>query len=270
MNLLKRLLYGGRPVLRDYEQIVLDALSRRLTDAGGAILKAQLSVLDVVQRASNDKLVTFYFADNVLLFPNTEPELHVARALLSVGGSEVDCDVMFHRGRLSSLEFHRSPRNIAGPNVSCRRVDLFGDPMQTQISASGEVPLIQATLLANVTTRVHVRSVEPPAAEHVRAKALALMEKATLPVDYVDLLSQTDGFTSGMWRFAGTNVRTIVLPDVTYYVLAERLDSQAAICAINSKKPALILYDELDDRPEPWTGTFIDLFVTVATRDKDE
>ena len=115
-RLVSWLVYGGSRTLRDYEQRVLDFVAESLSAEDRHALAEQLAGLDHLKRLHGDRMVTFYFErpEALPLLSNEGLEQKLATVLLEAGRKRVRATMVSHRGRLSSLEFSKSPTDLEG------------------------------------------------------------------------------------------------------------------------------------------------------------
>lgn len=117
-QLLRKLVFGGTRRFRDYELTCIVELRKKLPPDCASRLEAQLADERwLLQRSAKDRMVIFDFSRDqagLTLMPNTEPELRVATVTLGSGSAAnaIKCDIVFHRGRISSLEFSDSPSHL--------------------------------------------------------------------------------------------------------------------------------------------------------------
>jgi hypothetical protein len=260
-KLLNRLIYGGTTHLRPYEQECLSAWERNLTGEAQAILRKQLARFDLIQRNSKDKIVTFYSAADPsfrnwpadALFPIKDDEICIARATLfgNTGGrrTQIKADIVLHRGRLSSLEFTRSPPVSLEVERHQTTIQTFCDPMKA--GGATTVPIS----LQDLTGWVHDWAVEHKA-EHLRApltpadrNGRVAQIDAVLPDDYLDIVAQTEGMKFAQCVLLGlSEIRRIVRPGESYYVLAEIEDKgEVAVVQGTERKALVYLAQENDD-----------------------
>lgn len=269
--LFRKLLYGGEASLRGYERRCADRIAEALAADARTILAEQLATIQWTQRFSGDKLVTVRFpgdpaSPDVRLFPNRTEELYAARAFLKPdSGGSLRCDLVFHRGWLSSLEFNRPPRpGLDGP-FRCDRVVWFADLM------AGEPPPVApgegGLLLARIRAEVAVSEIESPAAPEAVARYLEWLD-AGPPDDYVSLLRETNGFRVGKWRFLGTAARRVPQEDGSCVLLAE--EPRRGVCLREgSTAPQVWFYDAIEDDVAPAGESFVEAFLAALSGTAD-
>jgi hypothetical protein len=223
------------PPLRPLEKILVDALVATLSPEAASIVTRQVQAVNRVQRHSSDKEVNLYLVrrgkptrEGVPLFPMAVPEVKLATITYAVIGEPRPSRVDFWlaNGRLFSLAFHESPKKVSPSEVEIRDVKLLVDPM-VPAEAPEPRPLTAAALtgwLAEWAHRWQVSDLREPLPPEERAKKLGQIG-ATVPSDYGELLSQTDGLEIGGCRvYSLSDMREVVMPDATYYILAEMAD----------------------------------------------
>lgn len=261
-RLLKRLLYGGSSSLRKLEASCLTCLRNALPPQAREILESQLHSIDLIQRFSDEKLVVFHLAEKqARLFPNRSPELYAAKLIIPRKSQKsLVCEFVFHEGRISSMEFNRSPRAIGPSAVICTGIELLEDLMtspRVEVSSTGG-----GRMLAAVREQAKVDNAIGPEPLEKQQLLLQRVGAFAAPDDYAELLSETDGFVADGWLFMGTRARKIVLSDRTYFVAAESVDGQTALCFRDGEqKLIIVVYNEVDDREEPAGDRFIEAFI---------
>jgi hypothetical protein len=123
VSLLRRaagfLIHGGSWTLRPYETRVIDETKSLLSATDARALEAQLDSLDHVKRTHADRMLTFYFQQAPALpkLADRSTEHCLARFRLSAGAAALTAQVFSHRGLLSSIEFAKDPKPLAGAAV---------------------------------------------------------------------------------------------------------------------------------------------------------
>lgn len=261
---LRRLLYGGSSRFREYEGEILSYFVQHLPPHARDVIGLQLEAVETIQRFSEDKLVVVHLQSTQLpLLANAQPELRVARVKLGdTAGKTLQCAVVFHEGKLSSLEFNRTPRGLALP-IKLEHVDILADVASEGRNAEEKegTPALTDGLLSRLQTAIPLTHVLPAAPAGERERFLRSLPM--VPTDLAALLEASNGFVSGRWRFMGTAARTIVLPECTYFVLAEREDSHAALCVTEAQN-RVVYYDEVDDDETVAGPGFGEAFVTAV------
>jgi hypothetical protein len=277
---LRRLMYGGSARLRGYEAACLGAWSRSLPPEGREVLAGQLARFSMVQRQSGDRLVMFHDLDDRdyagwpadTLFALRAQEQRAASVwLLSAqGGQRLRCDVVLHRGRLSSLEFARAPAPLfpgaaaesvplaqAGGAGEVEGVRVDGveprlDPLQPQPAPAGRPPAVEALTgwLREWAARWNVEGLKAPLSPAER-EAWVKEAGVVLPAGYLDLVAQTDGARVGPVTVYGLgDVRRVLLPDRTVWLLAD-VPGQGELGVIEEEPGAGLFFFGESDEPEP-------------------
>jgi len=272
--LLRRLLFGGSTRLRDHERRMLDCFGQALPDEARRRLEAQLGALRNVQRFAKGKMVTFHLkeepASEDLLFPNRSPELYAARLRVKPPGQSlrITCDLVAHRGRISSLEFSRPPDPVQSGELECGKVEVLEDLLAAARPAPAAAPAVAlGENLKRLASRGELSGVEAPAPEVERVRFLERLG-AAVPNDYVRLLAETNGFEVGGFRFLGTRARRIVYPDSNYQLLAE--DGQTALAVREGQEfPTLLVLDQIYESVREAGASFVDAFLGVRERPRE-
>jgi len=258
-RLLAHLIYGGTTRLRPYEQACVERLKALLPHDGVSLLEGQLSTVELIQRFSNDRLVLVHFAESskgsVPLFPNRSEEFRAARVQLRpMSGGAVTADVVFHVGKLSSIEYSRAPRKALEAGFTIEAAKLLEDLMAeapTDLQPSEVQP---GSLLAEIGRHGRAEHIIGPAPEKTVAAFLSMV--GAVPADYGTLLSETNGFSAGEWRFMGTRARRVILPNRTLWLVAET--SEFALCfEESSADPSVLLYDQIEDECRAMGEAFV-------------
>jgi len=224
-----------RPPLRPLEIKLIDALGAALAPEASRLLVKQVDAVNRVQRHANDKEVNLYQIrrgrvsfEGIPMFPLTTQEAKLGTVTYKVTGESRTRRVDFWlvRGHLFSLQFRESPRGIDAEQADIRDVKLHADPM-VPVAAPQPRPLSAAAMtgwLAEWAHRWQVSDLREPLPPEERAEKLGQIG-ATVPSDYGELLSQTDGLEIGGCRvYSLSDIREVVMPDATYYILAEMAD----------------------------------------------
>ncbi len=270
-RLLVRLIYGGSSKLRPYEQACLDYWKDSLPAEAICILNRQLKRFDLIKRYSKGKLVVFYWSDDWSfsswpaedLFPQHGEEVRVARIKLSVfsGGKKrnLKVEIVFHRGRLSSLEFNAPPK-IGKGKFEVIGLDKLADPLAVEVSSGHtlETP-VKLTGWLGELVKIEVLNIKSPLLSAEQEMLLKQID-ATLPVDYIEMLKQVDGFECVPCTVFGLSaIRKVVRPDGNYYILAE-IAEKGDIAVLQESKTAMLFYlayesDEAETMGTSFTST---------------
>ncbi len=240
-----KLLYGGTTQLTGYEQQCIDCLCEKLTEDARIILRGQLTNIRLIQHFSDNKLVVFHFPDDrqLPLFPNRSSEVYAARLSIN-NSSHTMCDFVFHQGKLSSLEYSRTP-NFFDEQITCGALDMNVNmmlPNEDNTKLSDVQFIGRVRLLEEVAT---LSEVLPPAS-NTRISNFLKWLSTPATSDYVEVIRQTNGFIANDWRFNGTEARTIIQENATLALLAE--SANQAICLNRSTfSPRLLVLDFEDD-----------------------
>lgn len=238
LSVLKFLL-GRRAQLFPFENEILDALKSRLDAESGAKLQRQIEVINTVQRLAGGKEVNLYrlrhgkpvFADE-LRFPLAAEEVLLATAYLSAPGkrAKLKADIWLANGRLFSLVFNKPPKQFftgedlksVQPEIADLKIwiDPNAPPVATE---AGTVDVSALTgWMREWCFKGQVADLRKPLPEAQRAEHLARID-ARLPVDYLDLVAQTEGATLAGFVVSGTaRIRQVVSPTANYYILADK------------------------------------------------
>lgn len=209
-----------------------------------------MSSIELVQRYSNERVVLVHFPENgkeaVPLFPNHSEECRAARVQLRpTSGKAVTADVVFHSGRLSSIEFNRAPRKLLEGGFTAGKAALLQDmTAEAPAMGDGSVDVQAGSVLAEIGREARLENVVGPAPEKDVTDFLSTL--GAVPPDYIALLRETNGFTIREWRFMGTRARRVILPSRALWLVAET--GELALCfAEGSMEPAVLHYDQIDD-----------------------
>lgn len=115
---MRRLFDLRRPALNPLEQFVLDSVVRELPEHECAVAREQMQLIDVIQRSPGNRL-TAIFLDPGSNFPriaHQEPEHCLGQIKIKGEGKTIKAAVVTYHGRISSIEFHGSPKALGnGP-----------------------------------------------------------------------------------------------------------------------------------------------------------
>lgn len=266
---IKRLIFGGGGTFRDYERACLAAVAERVSVEARAILNAQLEAVEIIQRFSDDKLTAIHLAplDDRDHFHDRRSELRVAKFRLGSPGREpITGTLVVHHGRISSLEFSRSPKGPWKPPIAVSDVDILNDPSLARADATPTEGVAASETIEIAGTRFAAQDIVLPLPLAERACYLNTLGTTT-PDDYAELLAVTNGFKLGNWLFLGTAPRMLILPDVTYIIAAERSDSTCALCFTQgSRTPSVLILDEIDLAVRSAEASFLEALTRVTAQ----
>ena len=201
-RLYAKLRYGLDFELRPYEKLVLKAFASELSMYGRVLLTEQLRHLCAYQRLSSEKILAF-FSDagkaqvpSEMLFPFRKEDFVVARVCLRFKSDEgsglaVTASVVFHRGRLSYLEFDQSPGAALRINAEVVSVKIVAD-----VTKSSSAELSDDDALRALTSR--------------------------MPRDYLILVGNGVSVVNEWIVYRPVNIMRLPRRDANYYVIAER------------------------------------------------
>lgn len=251
-RLFYRLLYLGSSKLREYEVCCLNCLLQYLSKEQGEILNAQIKSINLVQRFSTDKLVVFHFSElDMPLFRNQADELNSARATINSKTSSVFCDFVFHKGRISSLEFNKPPKSL-DDGFECSKVEIYED---LSISVPYDVLKRYDGILDILARKYQIKDALVAASDIDIIKFTERLN-THLPQDYLKLLRVCNGFSIQNWHFPGTNARRIVRENSNCYLLLE--SEEQSLCVFeNQTFPKIFLLDFINDNTEEVSNSFL-------------
>lgn len=260
----------GNAKLRPYEQVCLDSWKRHLSPIGKTILDKQLARFDFVQRQSKEKMTCFYqLADKSLskwpleiFFANKGEEVTAATIWLQgTGGaskrSKFRADISLFHGRLFCIQFNKQPREFFGSEFASvvpavADVNIWTDPMSEAPVAeplASEAPL--RGWLESWRYRQEIAEIRAPVPALERERLIQMLG-TSLPSDYLDLTEQADGFRVRSCRVVGlADLRAILLPEATYYILAESEGRADFGVAQGSTDRVIFRLDVEDETPHP-------------------
>jgi hypothetical protein len=226
-----------------------------------AILEEQLAQIALVQRFADDKMVTIHFLDRQAQLPLLSNRSDECRAVRMQVRSQMDhhcsmaADVVFHGGRISSIEYSKPPTCLLEGAVVFESIEILKDALHPETRP--EAHSLKRSLLDRVRDQFPVRDVLAPASVDQTSKFLALLGR--VPTDYAGLLRETDGFAVKDWQFYGTNARRLPSHGGIWLV-AEASDS--ALCLREaSEEPLVFYFDEIDDELAVKGTSFVDAFL---------
>ena len=264
-RLVKRLVYGGTAGLRSYESACLERLCGVLPNGARSILEGQVAAIELVQRFSEDRMVTVHFSENqekLALFPNRLDECRAARMHVRSQASRaaISVDVVFHRGRLSSIEYSRPPAIVSEGPLVFEHVEVLQDLLH--VGSEPALPVqVGGPLLQRIQGRVPLLDILEPAPERRISSFLAPLGE--VPADYAALLRETDGFSVDGWRFTGTKARRLLLHGDVWLV-AET--SECALCLREqATEPSVLYLDQIDDECTIKGASFVECFLEVLS-----
>jgi hypothetical protein len=106
-------LRGGTLRLRTYERQILVESSPELPKQVYDLLMRQMENIVLCQRSNADRMVQVFFREKSD-WSNTDGTVELLRGTVrsSDGSAKVPFSVFQHRGRLSSIEFRKSPKSL--------------------------------------------------------------------------------------------------------------------------------------------------------------
>lgn len=216
---------------------IINAVKARLTTDAAARLQQQVNAINKVQRLAKGKEVNLYSMrrgravfDDALRFPADADEALLATVSLRHPEREavLKSELWLAKGRLFSLLFSRPPGEFFGhfdarairPTVADVSVHL--DPLKPPLPTQ---PVDPSTLRGWVKAWFEsglIGNLSVPLPEEQRTEKLASLD-TVLPVDYIELVSQTEGATVGSSIVVHglTSIRKVVSSEDNDYVLAE-------------------------------------------------
>jgi len=116
-SILNRLVFGGTSRLQPHEIAVLNALAPVLSTSDRSVLTQQVSAVSTVQRFLRGRQLNIFFGGaNPPMLSNLSGDFCLGRLKAQSVVPALSVRVVTHHGRLSSLEFSRSPsRAFTGP-----------------------------------------------------------------------------------------------------------------------------------------------------------
>lgn len=117
---------------------VIEAIATALPQDAADLLRAQVSLVNKVQRIDQDREVDLYhmekgkpvFPDSAL-FPNRTEEFELARVHLKdvATGHQAKATVSLVKGRLFCIEFSHTPRDLPGSSGLKIEIERVTNPM---------------------------------------------------------------------------------------------------------------------------------------------
>jgi hypothetical protein len=168
--------------------------------------------------------------------------------------------VVFDGGRLSSFEFSEPPREHFVQAAQVESVLIVGD-LLSEPSPNQPLPS-HPPFLNRIQSEVSITSVDGPRSDTEIREYLSSLSMS-VPVDYVNLLHETNRFLAGNWTFVGTRARTVVLPDVEYVIVAES-DDEAIALIEDESSDLLVRIDLIDVTVKEQGPEFTQMFVSAV------
>lgn len=120
-RVIRALLSGSTLHLRAYEREILDRAERVLDPDAWACLQAQALAIRTCQRTLQDRMVRTFLDRSAVPIGNDQAELvELLRGRIAVRGQTspaVGFRVFLWNGRLSTIEFSKSPKGLKGQPV---------------------------------------------------------------------------------------------------------------------------------------------------------
>jgi hypothetical protein len=264
--------------LNGYESWIVSQVEARLEPTTAERLRKQIDVVNRVQRLTEGKEVNLYqiregkpsFNDD-LRFSDKRMEARLATVTVKNPNNKekLKADVWTVTGRVFSINFNKPPKPffaaIGLSNIPSDAVEvkILYDPMHPALAQHAE-----AIALDKLTGWVSewcacglISNVRTPLTPAAREAALDQID-VVLPSDYLQLVEQTDGAQAGSWVIHGpTDIRSIIMPDSTYYILAEAVASGkegARTLAVRAESDDGMLYlFDLETEERTLAGTLL-------------
>lgn len=124
--------------LNPIETRVIEAIEAALPGDAAALLRTQVSLINKVHRIDQDREVDYYHIENgkptfpdAALFSNRSDEFELAKVHLTdaATGHQSKATVSLVRGRLFSVEFSRTPRDLREASDLKIEIERLGNPM---------------------------------------------------------------------------------------------------------------------------------------------
>lgn len=264
------------PPLKPLEKTLLDALAAHLSPEAQVVLAEQIRQVNLVQRDAGDKEVRLYHMErgkptreNVPLFPNTVPEVRLARISFVAADKPKGLRVEFWlvQGTLFSLQFDQSPRGIDASRIEIKDVKVMVDPMVPAVAERRE-PIEADTLTdwpREWSRKWAVARLREPLPGPDQQRILAQLD-AKLPTDYLELVAQTEGLElPGCVVYGLSEVRSVVLPEANYYVLSELAD-RGVVAVQEGKADGTVFFVDYEGQEEDMGFSFRDAIERLLER----
>ena len=248
---LRRLFNRFFPPLNPLEQKLLQAVGDKLDPETQAIWRRQLEQINYVRRWARGKEVSLYALkrgkqnfDPTDLFP-ADQAVMLASAFFEAERSEKQFRADFYlvQGRIFSMEFNESPREVRKTSLKVHEVRMHSDPM-APVEEIESHPLENNRLegwVAKWVEHHRAEKLRTPLPRDKRDGILGRMD-GVLPTDYLELVGQTEGLTiDGCVVFGVSEIRSVVDPDRNYYMLAD-LEGQGALTVAREDPSGVICF----------------------------
>lgn len=251
------------PPLNSLEKELIGALAGKLSPEAKKILLKQVERIKFVQRHANNKEVNLYYIEDSEAsfderFPLNQPEIKFASISFNNLLLKKDFLVNFWlvHGRLFSLEFNQSPKKLQYKDININYVRILVNPMVPVTTEQRK--RIQANVLtgwlkewSNKWQLTELK--EPLLVEQLKSLTNALNVK--LPIDYLELVTQTEGMRiDGCLIYGISEVRDLIMPTQNYYILAE-IAENGVFTVIQETSDSLIYFISYGDDQQINLGT---------------
>jgi hypothetical protein len=233
----RRLVCLLAPHLNPLESAILSAVAAQLAPEGKEILQRQLAAINRIDRRFGETLL-YQMRHGISARDETPsfPAQYVERKFATVtcelaGGSDLrhQVDLWLVRGYLFMIQFHASPpaRAFNARFVSIWDVTVHFDPMrpvyETISKPEGPYSTPSSELhgwLATWRSQFSIDGFWPPLPKATR-EALLAAHSITFPLEYCELLEQTDGLlVEDVVIFGAGDVTTLYVAGAEYVLLA--------------------------------------------------
>ena len=261
-------LLGSRANFYPFEKRIIEEVEARLNSEGCSRLQQQVEAINKIQRLADGKEVNLYQMrngkpafDEKLRFPDgrTEALLASARLVHPENGTKLEVKIWLVKGKLFSLEFNKSPKqffvdsSLDSIQPEIIDVKIRFDPMHPP-PISTDKPIDESALtgwLREWHAKGQVAGLHASLPKSEQATYLDSID-ALLPPDYLELVAETEGVELAACVVYGlAGIRHVVLPEATYYMLAE-IEGLGALAVKDGNRNAelyFLHYEDNDARP---------------------
>ena len=235
--------------MRAYENDVFSHVRKQLSDEAKLILDYQLSMINLVQRSSNDKEVNFYAMagpkrhmefDSV--FVDQGDERSLATLIFDVGDgrkSKITTTAWLVRGKIFSLTFNKAPLKLLHEKYIITSCNLNIDPMSKNILERGPIP--EFTPIIDQLNEIHPVSEVVPLIGEDTLENGKLIESLKLPPDFREFLREASSCRIGQWIILGAGAREVQLDEKELLMIADNPGIENLCVVQNEELPILII-----------------------------
>lgn len=254
----------GDSYLNSLEKRVVEEVKSKLSPDARELLDRQLQEINLVQRPSKRETNVYTIKSGKATrnpkfrFPNETKELKFATVKLkSAPGQVLTAELYIVTGYFFSIVFNSDSNSVKGKSgdIEVLETKIHQNPMLRLPTDPDHVhhePVLSGWL-EEWEHKYNIGEKKPALKQSDRERLLANIS-GSLPLDYLELTMQSDGFKiENCTIFGPSGIHGIVMPDGDYYVLAEV--EKEGVIAVKSNGDGMQYFLDFDENPPETLGT---------------